>query len=180
MLMSKRNLSTKFNIPPFRQNTVLRQRLIERLQCELHRKLTLISAPAGYGKTTLVGEWIPQCGRLVAWLSLEEGDNELTRFLTCVISSLQTIAEKLGEGVLEMLQSPALPPMESIIEVLLKEAAVISPFILVLDDYHAAKSKPIDEAISFLLDHLPSHIHLVMITREIRLFHWPGYELKTS
>lgn len=166
MLMSKRILSTKFNIPPFRQNTVLRQRLIERLQCGLHRKLTLISAPAGYGKTTLVGEWIPQCGRLVAWLSLEEGDNELTRFLAGVISSLQTIAEKIGKGVLEVLQSPGPPPMESIIEALLKEAAVMSPFILVLDDYHAAKSKPIDEAISFLLDHLPSHIHLVMITRE--------------
>lgn len=166
MFMSKRNLSTKFNIPPFRQNTVLRQRLIERVQCGLHRKLTLISAPAGYGKTTLVGEWIPQCGRLVAWLSLEEGDNELTRFLACVISSLQKITDKIGEGVLEVLQSPVPPPMESIIETLLKEAAVMSPFVLVLDDYHAAKSKPIDEAISFLLDHLPSHIHLVMITRE--------------
>lgn len=168
--MSKNILSTKFNIPPLRHNTVLRSHMIEKLQYGLYRKLTLISAPAGYGKTTLVGKWIPQCGRFVAWLTLEEGDKELTRFLTCIISALQTISEKIGSGILEVLQSPVPPPLESMIEVLLKEAALMPPSILVLDDYHEAKSQPVDEAISFLVNHLPSHIHLVMITREDPFF----------
>nr|WP_229696325.1 LuxR C-terminal-related transcriptional regulator [Paenibacillus albidus] len=166
MIMSIPILNTKFNIPPLRSNTVLRKRLIDKLRHGLHRKLTLISAPAGYGKTTLIGEWIADSGRPCAWLSLEEGDNELTRFLACFITSLQTLEEKIGEGVLAVLQSPGLPPTESILAALLKDAAAMAPFILVLDDYHVVKSKPIDEAVSFLLDHLPAHIHLVMITRE--------------
>ncbi|MGF9696887.1 LuxR C-terminal-related transcriptional regulator [Paenibacillus sp. MABNR03] len=165
MIMSTSIVSTKFNIPPCRPSTILRQRLIDKLHYGLHHKLTLISAPAGYGKTTLVSEWLTDCGRPAAWLSLEEGDNELTRFLTCLIASLHTITEKIGEGVLAVLQSPEPPPMETVMEALLREAAAMAPFILVLDDYHIAKSKPIDEAIFFLLNH-PAQIHLVIITRE--------------
>ncbi|MFB9326417.1 LuxR C-terminal-related transcriptional regulator [Paenibacillus aurantiacus] len=171
-------LTAKLIIPPCRPHTVLRQRLIEKLQHGLHRKLTLISAPAGYGKTTLIGEWIADCGRPAAWLSLEEGDDELTRFLTCVISSLQTLAEKIGEGALALLQSPEPPPMESILAALLQEAAAIAPFLLVLDDYHAAKSKPVDEAVAFLLDHLPAQLHLVMITREDPLIPLPRLRVR--
>nr|WP_183602982.1 LuxR C-terminal-related transcriptional regulator [Paenibacillus phyllosphaerae] len=164
--MSTPILATKINVPPRRPNTVLRQRLIDKLRNGLYRKLTLISAPAGYGKTTLVGEWIANCGRPAAWLSLEEGDTELTRFLSCLISSLQTLDEKIGEGVLTVLQSPGPPNTESMLAALLQEAADLAPFILVLDDYHTAHSKPIEEAVTFLLDHLPASIHLAMITRE--------------
>lgn len=159
--------TTKLYIPALRSRTVLRQRLTERLNKGLHRKLTLISAPAGYGKTTLVCEWLAGCKRPAAWLSLEQGDTELTRFLTYMISALQTIEENIGEGVLSVLHSPQPTPTESILTALLNElAAIPSPLILVLDDYHAASSREIDEAVSFLLDHLPTQLHLVITSRE--------------
>ncbi|NIK79234.1 LuxR family maltose regulon positive regulatory protein [Paenibacillus castaneae] len=165
--MSASIMITKLYIPTPRPKAVLRPRLTERLNKGFYRKLTLISAPAGYGKTTLVCEWLADCGWPAAWLSLEEGDNELTRFLTCMISSLQTLEENIGEGVLAVLQTPQLPPIESILTALLNEIAAIStPFILVLDDYHATNSKPVDDAMCFLLDHLPAQMHLVMTTRE--------------
>lgn len=165
--MSTPIMVTKFYIPASRPKTVLRPRLSERLSKGLYRKFTLISAPAGYGKTTLVCEWLTDCDRPAAWLSLDEGDNELIHFLTCIISSLQTIEANIGKGVLAALQAPQLPPIEPILTVLLNEiAAVPTPFILVLDDYHAVNSKPIDDAVFFLLDHLPAQMHLVMTTRE--------------
>ena len=111
-------LATKLYIPPPRPKIVLRPRLIERLNEVLHRKLTLISAPAGFGKTTLVSEWVASCERPVAWLSLDEGDNDPTRFLTYLIAALQTIAANIGGGALGMLQSPQPPSAESILTVL--------------------------------------------------------------
>ncbi|MGP0585615.1 LuxR C-terminal-related transcriptional regulator [Paenibacillus timonensis] len=145
----------------------MRRRLTEKLNKGLHRKLTLISAPAGYGKTTLVCEWLSDCGRPAAWLSLEQGDTELTRFLTYLISALQTIEEEIGAGVLSILHSPQPTPTESILTALLHElTAIATPFLLVLDDYHAASSREVDEAVEFLLDHLPTQMHLVLTTRE--------------
>lgn len=114
----------------------------------------------------MVSEWIGDCGRPAAWISFEEGDNEPARFLACFISSLQTLEDTLGEGALAVLQAPEPPSAESILAALLKDAAAMAPFVLVMDDYHAAKSKPVDEAVAYLLDHLPAHIHLVIITRE--------------
>ncbi|WEK54127.1 MAG: LuxR C-terminal-related transcriptional regulator [Candidatus Cohnella colombiensis] len=165
--MSDLIMATKLYIPTPRPKAVLRPRLTERLSKGLYRKFSLISAPAGYGKTTLVCEWLADCDRPAAWLSLEEGDSELTRFLTCMISSLQTLEENIGEGVLAVLQTPQLPPIESILTALLNEiAAIPTPFILVLDDYHVVNSKSVDDAVFFLLDHLPAQMHLVMTTRE--------------
>ncbi|WP_410770190.1 LuxR C-terminal-related transcriptional regulator [Fontibacillus sp. BL9] len=165
--MSTQINTTKLYIPALRSRTVIRQRLTDRLNKGLHRKLTLISAPAGYGKTTLVCEWLASCKRSAAWLSLEQGDTELTRFLTYMISALQTIEESIGEGVLSVLHSPQPAPTESILTALLNElAAIPSPLILVLDDYHAASSREVDEAVSFLLDHLPAQLHLVITSRE--------------
>ena len=92
--MSTPILTTKLYIPPPRPKAVLRPRLIERLNEGLQRKLTLISAPAGFGKTTLVSEWVAGCGRPVAWLSLDEGDNDPARFLTYLVAALQTIARE--------------------------------------------------------------------------------------
>src|SRR5690349_14510972 len=103
-------LATKLYIPPPRPNVVLRPRLIELLNEGLHRKLTLLSAPPGFGKTTLLSDWLAGCGRPAAWLSLDEGDHDPTRFLTYLVAALQAIAPNLGAGVLGMLQSPQPPP----------------------------------------------------------------------
>src|SRR5512141_1764105 len=130
-------LATKLYIPPARTKVVLRPRLIERLNEGLSagRKLTLISASAGFGKTTLVSEWVAVCDRPVAWLSLDEGDNAPTSFLAYLVAALQTIAANIGAGALRTLQSPQPPPIESILTVLLNEiTAVPDNFVLVLDD----------------------------------------------
>jgi LuxR family maltose regulon positive regulatory protein len=171
-------LTTKLYIPPIRPELVSRPRLIERLNAGIYRKLTLISAPAGFGKTTLVSEWVASCERPATWLSLDEGDNDSTRFLTYLVAALQTLAlpalspvegnaAKVGEGVLGVLQSPQPPPTESILTALLNEIAIVPDnFVLVLDDYHVIDTKPIDNALTFLLEHLPSQMHLVIATRE--------------
>ena len=112
--MSAPILATKLYIPPPRSKIVLRPRLIERLNEGLSsgRKLTLISASAGFGKTTLVSEWVAVCERPVAWLSLDEGDNDPTQFLTYLVAALQTIAANIGARVLGVLQSPQPPPID--------------------------------------------------------------------
>ncbi|XEC95960.1 LuxR C-terminal-related transcriptional regulator [Paenibacillus tarimensis] len=141
--------------------------MIERLNEGLHRKLTLVSASAGFGKTTLICEWLSGCERPGAWLSLDEGDSDPVRFMTCLVAALQTIAGHVGAGVLSMLQSPQRPPAQSILTFLLNDIASIrDAFILVLDDYHAIDAAPVDEALSFLIEHMPPHIHLVIATRE--------------
>src|SRR3990172_5012549 len=186
--MSTPILATKLYIPPPRPRVVLRPRLVERLNEGLSsgRKLTLISASAGFGKTTLVSEWVAGCERLepkvrVAWLSLDEGDNDPSRFLVYLVAALQTLAlseaegivANIGEGVLGVLQSPQPPPTESILTALLNEITTVPDnFILVLDDYHVIDAKPVDastsvdDALTFLLGHLPPQMHLVIATRE--------------
>src|SRR5579859_5645103 len=160
-------LATKLYIPRLRPNVVSRPRLLERLNEGLHRKLTLISAPAGFGKTTLVSEWVTFIERPTAWLSLDAGENDPISFLTYLVAALQTIAAHIGEGVLDVLQSPQPPSTESILTTLLNEITIIPDnFVLVLDDYHVIDAKPIDHALTFLLEHLPPHMHLVIATRE--------------
>ena len=167
--MSTTILATKLHTPLPRAKIVLRPRLIERLNEGLSagHKLTLISASAGFGKTTLVSEWIAGCGRPVAWLSLDEGDNDPSRFLTYLIAALQTIVANIGAGLLGALQSPQSPSIEAILTALLNEITTIPDnFVLVLDDYHVIDAAPVDDAITFLLEHLPSQMHLVIATRE--------------
>ena len=160
-------LATKLFIPPPRPKVVPRPRLIERLHEGLHGKLTLIAAPAGFGKTTLVSAWLATDERPAAWLSLDEADRDPTRFLAYLIVALQTIAPHLGEGVLGMLQSPQSPPTESILTTLLNEIATIpNNFVLVLDDYHVIDATAVDQALAFVLEHLPPQMHLVITTRE--------------
>jgi LuxR family transcriptional regulator, maltose regulon positive regulatory protein len=152
--MSVPILATKLYIPPPRPKIVPRPRLIERLNdgLTMGRKLTLISASAGFGKTTLVSEWIAGSGRPAAWLSLEEGDNDPTRFLTYIMAALQTLPPKtgganIGAGALAALQSPQ-PSVNRIdLTTLLNDITTISDsFLLVLDDYHLIDSKPVDAA----------------------------------
>ena len=165
--MSTPILTTKLYIPPPRPKTVLRPRLIERLNEGQHRKLTLVSAPAGFGKTTLLSEWVACCGRPVGWLSLDEGDNDPTRFLAYLVAALQTVVTNIGAEVLGALHSPLSPPTEAMLTALLNEiAAIPGDFILVLDDYHVIEAEPANHALTYLLDHLPPQMHLLIATRE--------------
>src|SRR6266568_2634832 len=160
-------LATKLYIPRLRPNVVSRPRLLERLNEGLHGKLILISAPAGFGKTTLVSQWLAAGPRPTAWLSLDEGENDPTRFLTYLVAALQTIAATLGEGALGVLQSPQPSPTESMLTALLNEiTAIPDQFVLVLDDYHVIESKPVDQALTYLVEHQPPQMHLVIATRE--------------
>lgn len=165
--MSTPVLATKLYTPRPRPRVVLRPHLIERLNEGLHCKLTLISAPAGFGKTTLVSAWVAGCERPAAWLSLDEGDNDLPRFLTYLVAALRTIEARLGEGIWGVLQAPQPLSIETILTTLLNEiAAIADNFVLVLDDYHVLDAKPVDNALTFLLEHLPPQMHLVIATRE--------------
>jgi LuxR family maltose regulon positive regulatory protein len=151
--------------------------LIERLDAGLYAKLTLISAPAGFGKTTLLSEWVNQTATgqspisnlqypKFAWLSLNESDNDPARFLTYFVAALQTVEEGLGASVLNAFRAPQPPPVESALTVLLNEiAAIPGDLALVLDDYHLITAQPIHKALTFLLDHLPDNAHLVIATR---------------
>lgn len=171
-------LATKLYIPPPRPRAVVRPRLLDRLNTGLRqdggfaRKLTLISAPAGFGKTVVAGQWVaglaldaPKPG--VAWLSLDEGDSDPARFLPYLIGALQTIVPDLGAAILVMLQTPQPPPLELVLTALLNEiAATPIPLLLVLDDYHLVASQQVDHAVSFLVERLPPQMHLVIATRE--------------
>src|SRR5215467_13893909 len=126
-------LATKLYLPPLRRKVVSRSRLFERLDAGLYGKLTLISAPAGFGKTTLLSAWLARCERQAAWLSLDAGDNDPARFLTYLVAAVQTIS---------------------------------SPFVLILDDYHVLDAQPVDQALTYLVEHLPPQMHLVIATRE--------------
>jgi LuxR family maltose regulon positive regulatory protein len=160
-------LATKLSIPRPRPNVVNRPRLLERLNAGLHRHLSLISAPAGFGKTTLVSEWAAFIDRQVAWLSLDEGESDPARFLTYLVAAVQTIAPTIGEEVLGVLQSSQPPPAEAIVTVLLNDLSTIQdPFVLVLDDYHLLNAASVDQALTYLVEHLPPQMHLVIATRE--------------
>jgi LuxR family maltose regulon positive regulatory protein len=170
--MERLVLQTKLYIPQARvANLVPRPRLIERLNEGLHRTpgVALVSAPAGFGKTTLVSDWLHQSKVPTAWLSLDEGDNDPTRFLAYLVAALQTLAANIGEEVLAVLHAslPQPPATESIMTALLNEITTVPDnFILVLDDYHVIEAKPVDNALTFLLEHLPPQLHLVITTRE--------------
>src|SRR5229473_493729 len=165
--MSTPILATKLYIPPPRPHVVSRPRLLERLNEGLHRKLILISAPAGFGKTTLVSQWLAGGARPAAWLSLDEGENDPARFLTYLVAALQTLAATIGAGVVSALHSPQPPPPASILTALLNDLTTISDqFVLVLDDYHLLDAKAVDQALTYLVEHLPPQMHLVIVTRE--------------
>jgi len=162
-------LATKLYIPPPPSKAVIRSRLVKQLTEGLitGHKLILISAPAGFGKSTLVSEWIVNCGQQVAWISLDENDNDPARFLIYVISALQTVSPNFGVSILDALQSPQIPPIDSILTALLNEISLIpDDLILVLDDYHLTDAKSVDDALTFLIEHLPPQMHLVITTRE--------------
>jgi LuxR family maltose regulon positive regulatory protein len=165
--MSTTLLSTKLHIPLPRPKMVCRTRLMNRLSEGLHRKLTLLSASAGFGKTLLVSEWLASCKQPAAWVSIGESDNDPARFLAYLSAALRGVGANIGEGFFSALEAPYPPPVESILTTLLNEISSIPhPFILVLDDYHLIDAEPVHEALTFLLEHLPPQMHLVITTRE--------------
>jgi LuxR family transcriptional regulator, maltose regulon positive regulatory protein len=185
-------LATKLHQPRPRSRLVPRTRLIERLQQGMEHALTLISAPAGFGKTTLLAQWLAESGIPAAWLSLDAGENDLARFLAYLVAAVQVIAARSGERLLEVLQAPQLlpaemlqsalhsgekvlgmlqspqPPLiEGLLTALLNDLTTIPDhFVLVLDDYQVIDAQAVDQALTFLLEHLPSQMHLVIATRE--------------
>jgi len=160
-------LATKLYAPRPRAHLVQRAHLVERLQQGAERALTLVSAPAGFGKTTLLAQWLMESGMPVAWLSLETEDNDPTRFLSYLIAALQTLDVEVGKTALEMLHTPQPPPPEAVLAVLTNDLTGrdASDFALVLDDYHVIIAEPIHRGMTFLLDHLPPQMHLILVTR---------------
>jgi LuxR family maltose regulon positive regulatory protein len=132
----------------------------------LDNKIILVSAPAGYGKTTLLCTWLSQCPYTATWISLDEGDSDLARFLTYLIAALRKIHTEIGKTVIALLQSPQVLPTEVILTTLINELAQIQDqFILVLDDYHLIQEEKVHQAVNFLLEKLPWQVHLVISTR---------------
>jgi LuxR family transcriptional regulator, maltose regulon positive regulatory protein len=168
-------LATKLFMPPPRRQAVPRPRLVARLNegsGQNRRALTLVSASAGFGKTSLLSEWIEERKRAdprpgIAWLSLDEGDGDPSRFLLYVIAALQNAEPSCGADATAALQSPRPPSAESILADIINELdGLARDIILVLDDYHAVDSPQVDAQLSFLLEHPPSRLRLVIATRE--------------
>lgn len=159
-------LPTKLYIPPYRSNLVPRQRLIEYLDEGLRGKVTLVSAPAGFGKTTLLSEWVQHLGRPVAWLSLDKNDNDLIRFLTYLIAGLQRINEDIGIDIKAVLGESQSPKYETMLTKLINEIENIpEKFIVILDDYHLIESESVNNALNFLIEYQPPMLHLVISGR---------------
>jgi LuxR family transcriptional regulator, maltose regulon positive regulatory protein len=165
-------LQTKLFVPRSRRGLVPRPRLTERLDRGAASKLMIISAPAGFGKTTLLAEWLtagsarPTNERSAAWLSLDQGDDDPATFWTYVIAAMQTVAPGVGADTLTLLQEPQPPPIESVLTTLLNDlGATASDVVLVLDDYQVIDARGVQDGMAFLLDHLPPRLHLVIASR---------------
>ena len=161
---------TKLRPSQARPELVARPQLTAKLEREPGRKLTLISAPAGFGKTTLLVEWLKERedgDRSVAWVSLDEGDNDPVRFLSYLVAALRrTVGEEFGEGVLAALRSPEPPRMEAVLGAFVNELVDLPGEVgVVLDDYHVIDSESVHRIVTFLLEHLPPNVHLVVSTR---------------
>ncbi len=189
--MSLPILQTKLYVPKHQRqsNVVRRPRLLNRLDAGLAGKVTLVSAPAGCGKSTLVREWILDCRaqyeaaardtlagmaavRHVTWLTLDGDDNDPVRFLLYLVASLRKFAPRIGESAWSLLQSPE-PPFKTILTLLLNDVSLLATetdhprrvYVLVLEDYHVITDQPIHEALTYLIDNMPPHLHVVIMTR---------------
>jgi len=161
-------ISTKFYIPHLRKNGVLRPRLTDMLLAGVNRPGTvvLLSGPAGFGKSTLLGEFVALLQQPVAWVSLDEGDNDPVRFWSYLIAACQSVRPGVGESALELLKSPLPLPDDAIPTILINDFnGQETDLVLVLDDYHAIQNGSVHAALSFLLDHLSEKLHIVLSTR---------------
>lgn len=161
-------LATKFFAPPRPAHDVTRLHLLQLLEAGLSRKLTLVCAAAGFGKSTLLAQWTQDCPYPSAWLSLDDEDRDPGRFLEYLLGALQVISPTVGAGLTPMLRSTPPATAESVLTLLLNQLSNMpGRIVLVLDDYHLAASKPVNEALAFLLDHMPAQLHLVVASREV-------------
>ena len=160
-------LSTKLHMPLPRAQLIHRSHLAEQLARGIAGALTLVSAPAGFGKTTLLAQWLTESSTPVAWLSLESEDNEPVRFLSYLIAALQRLDPGIGTTALSFLHTPQPASLETVLAILTNDLASydVEDFALVLDDYHVITAEPLHQAMAFLLEHLPSPMHLVLATR---------------
>ncbi len=159
-------LATKLYPPAARQTLVERPVLIDQLKEGLRGKLTLVSAPAGFGKTSLVAAWLKESDTPLAWFSLDEEDNEPTRFLDYLIGALQMVDEDLGDESAELLKRSSTPPLKVVLTSLLNEInACDKEFVLAFDDYHVITDHGIHEALSYLIERLAPHAHALIATR---------------
>ena len=161
-------LTTKLHRPSSRPGSILRVRLIEELERGMseNRGLSLITASAGYGKTTLVTDWLEDTDRQCVWLSLDEDDNDINRFLSYLVSGLREIYHEFGQSVLSVLGSIQVLPPAGLFSALINEIAVLeSPAIVVLDDYHSIQNDQIHAGLDFLLKNQLENLHLVLISR---------------
>ncbi len=164
--MSDTLLTTKLFVPQTPPELVPRPHLAERLSEGLARKLTLVSAPAGFGKSTLVTGWLAETGHTPAWLSLDQGDNDPARFWTYLIAAVQTVGHEVGDEARHIINSPQLRSAEPAVISLINDISQLPhPLILVLDDYHVIEAGRIHDRLSYLLDNQPPNLHLVLITR---------------
>ncbi len=161
-------LYTKLQRPPVATDIVPRDRLLDQLNEGLHRPLTLISAPAGYGKSTLASRWVVACDRPSAWVSLEESDNDLQMFLSYVLAAIQTLFPRTEFRTEAILETSQMPPAADLTRHLLNDLHQISaPFNLVLDDYHRIqRGSPVNELLDAVLAYPPRGMHLVLLTRQ--------------
>jgi LuxR family maltose regulon positive regulatory protein len=164
-------LETKLFVPKARRS-VSRPRLNARLDRAAEARLSLVSAPAGFGKTTLLTDWLSHepalrvRPRSIAWLSLDSADNDPTTFWTYLIAAVQTVAPSVGAQTLALLQTPQPPPIAAVLTTFLNDlGAVDTDIVLVLDDYHVIEAREVQEGMAFLLEHLPTQVHLVIAGR---------------
>ena len=159
-------IATKLHQPRLRTQLVRRTHLIQQLQQGMEASLTLISAPPGFGKTTLLAQWQASTRIPVAWFSLEPEDNDPTRFLAYLIAALQTLDAQVGTTALELLGQQPAPP-EAVLAVLINDlmSREAEDFALVLDDYHFITADPIQRGMTYLVEHLPPQMHLLLATR---------------
>jgi LuxR family maltose regulon positive regulatory protein len=161
-------INTKLNIPKLRSGIVSRENLLARLSEGISTKLTLISASTGYGKTTLVLDWLGHSGSgyPAAWVSLDESENDPIQFLLYVIAALEKIQEDVGQDVRAILQGSQEIQIQTILSVLINDIDLIGEdFILILDDFHVIENNEVHETLNFLIDHLPTKMHIVILTR---------------
>ena len=159
-------LVTKLYIPPLSQALVPRRRLVEKLNGALLHRFTAVVAPAGFGKTTLLVEWVNQVKLPVTWVSLDAGDNDPVSLLSYLIASLRALSEKFGENILAALDSPDIPPIKSLLTSFINEVSKeLGEFILVLDDFHWIDDEAVVNAFAYLVNYLPRQMHLVVASR---------------
>ena len=157
-------LTTKLNSPALRPGYVPRPRLVERLNSR--RPLVLISAPAGFGKTTLVKSWLASAGQPFTWLSLDQGDNDPVRFVAYLVAALAKIDDGIGTALQGLTGAQQFPPLETLATILINAISTVEEdFILVLDDYHIIRDEWVHQMMAFLIDNQPTQLQAVLFVQ---------------